>query len=143
MESEPGLDAGLFVGGNDEFIGAQRLSLPTALVEVEHLEGFSLEVRVARENPTAVLPGTDRVLVEPTPDGSATDLGDDAALGDFTDQILSAESGQRQSCRGWQFTGQCLDLHDDFWGEKQAGARFVVRRPNLRGVPRRSVCATC
>ena len=73
---------------------AQGLVLPATLVEIQYSPSLLLELRIAGENPTAVLPGPDRILVEPTPDGGATDLRDDATGDDFLGQVLATEPGE-------------------------------------------------
>jgi len=83
MQPDAGLDAGFLIDGEDEFITAQGVVLPTALVEIQHAAGFLFEARVAGESPTAVLPGADRILVQPASDRRAADLGRDPAPGRF------------------------------------------------------------
>src|SRR5437867_6333995 len=68
MEPTAGLDAGLLVGREHEFIGVQLLSLPLMLIQIEDPTRLEGESRVARKNPTAVLPRTNRILVEPSPE---------------------------------------------------------------------------
>ena len=65
----PGLDAGLFIGREHKFILAQRLILPDSLIKVQEAAGFGGKIRIARKNPTAVLPRPNGVLVQPAPDG--------------------------------------------------------------------------
>jgi len=74
-----GLDRGFLIGADDVVAGMQAFALPGAGVEVEDRPGAVCEQRVAREDPGAVLPRLDRVLGEPSPDGHARDLLDDAA----------------------------------------------------------------
>ena len=62
-----GLNAGLFIGGDDEFIVLQRLVLPLAGVEIQYAPGLGGEVWVARENPAAVVPGPNGVFMQPAP----------------------------------------------------------------------------
>src|SRR3974377_927303 len=76
MDAAAGLDAGLFVGGEHEIVGAQRLVFPETLVEIQDGAGFLEEARVARKDPGAMTPRTERILTETTPDGGAADLGD-------------------------------------------------------------------
>ena len=73
MDAQPRLDAGLLIGRDDELVLAQCLPLPAPLVQVQDAPGLGLEVRVARKDPAAVLPGANRVLVQPTPDRAVTD----------------------------------------------------------------------
>jgi len=68
------LDRGLLVGADDVVAGMQPLALPAAFIEIKDRAGLLGEARVAREDPRAVLPGPDRVLRQPAPDGDAADL---------------------------------------------------------------------
>jgi hypothetical protein len=63
MNADARLNAGFLVGGDHVFIAAQRFALPAALVKVQDSSRFLLELRIAGENPTAVLPGADGVLI--------------------------------------------------------------------------------
>lgn len=63
----PGLNAGLFIGGDHEFIVLERLLLPLAGVEIQYAPGFGGEVGVSRENPTAVVPRSNGVFMQPAP----------------------------------------------------------------------------
>ena len=68
-----GLDAGLLVGADHELVRSQPAALPESVVEVEDSPGLLLEVRIAGEDPASVLPGSDRVFAEPSPDGGVAD----------------------------------------------------------------------
>ena len=86
--------------GDDEFISARGLALPAALVQVQDASGLPLELGVAGENPTAVLPGADGVLVQPTPNGRAADVRHQATRDDFPGQVLATAAGQGQAGLG-------------------------------------------
>lgn len=78
MDTGAGLDAGLFIGGDDPFIVPEPLILPHPLAQIENPTGFHGKGRVAREDPAAVAPRSDRVLMEPAPEGAPADLSDQA-----------------------------------------------------------------
>src|ERR1700756_1675833 len=61
VEAHAGLDAGLLIRAEHVLVAAERLSVPFPLVKVEDPAGLEGEVRVAGEDPRAVLPGLDRV----------------------------------------------------------------------------------
>ena len=63
MNAQPRLDTGLLIGRDDELVLAQRLPLPAPLVQVQDAPGLGLEVRIARKDPAAVLPGADGIFV--------------------------------------------------------------------------------
>ena len=97
MQAKTGLNAGLFIGRNNIIIGPQRLVVPESLIKIQHALRLDFKVRVARENPTAVLPRPDGVLIQPTPDGSAADAGHQTPAGDFLNQIPTTVTGQREA----------------------------------------------
>ena len=63
MDTAAGLHAGFLIGRDDKFIILKRLSLPLPLVEIQDPTGFESKLGVPRENPTSMLPRTDRILV--------------------------------------------------------------------------------
>jgi len=65
------LDRGLLVGRDHELKGTKTAACELAGIEVEHLPGLCLEVRVAREDPTPKGPGAESILVQPAPDRGA------------------------------------------------------------------------
>lgn len=132
MDTQPRLDASLPVDGDDELVLAQPLPLPAALVQVQDAPGLGLEVRIAREDPAAMLPRADRVLVQPTPYRAVTDTRHQARLPGMPRHVGHAESGQRQAQGGRQLAGQRLDLNREFWGERPEG---VPGGLSLRGPP--------
>ncbi len=77
MQANASLKAGFLVGGNDELIAPKGLVLPVASIEVPHPPGFLGEMRVAGEDPTAMLPGPNGIGVQTPPDRRATDLCND------------------------------------------------------------------
>ncbi len=105
MEAMTRLDAGFFVGRDHKFIFGERLSLPLTLVEIQNPTRFGGKVRVARENPTAMLPRTNRVFMQPAPQGGVAQLGDQATLANMMGQLVQTPAGQRHAMRGGQFAG--------------------------------------
>ena len=87
MFAPSGLDAGLLVGGEHVIARPQRGATPTALVEIENAAGLAGESRIAWEDPDAMPPGAQRILVEPAPEGGAADLRDDPARHRFLAQF--------------------------------------------------------
>ena len=67
MFAPPGLDAGFLVCRDHEFIGLQRFVFPGAGIQVENAAGFIRKVGIAGEDPAAVIPGANRVLMQPPP----------------------------------------------------------------------------
>ena len=87
------LNAGLFIGGDDEFVILQRPVLPLSGVEIQYAAGLGGEVRVAREYPTAVVPRPNGVFMQPAPQRAAADRGNQTALLDLLNQITRCSSG--------------------------------------------------
>ena len=73
VAAAPSLDACLLVSTNDVILGAQRLALPLACVEIEDDSGLLRETGVAGEDPVLVPPGFDRIAVEDAPNGAPAD----------------------------------------------------------------------
>ena len=73
VTADPGLDARLLVGTDDELVAPERAAVPLAGVEVEDACRLGPEVGVTGEDPAAVGPRLDRVLVEPAPDRRVAD----------------------------------------------------------------------
>src|SRR5207253_9071255 len=65
VDARSRLDRGLRVGADHHLTWLEQPALPAALVEIEHPPGLLQEVRVAREDPGALLPRLDRVLCKP------------------------------------------------------------------------------
>ena len=142
MGAYAGLDAGLLVSGDDKLVLAQRLPLPAARIQVQDAPGFCLEVRIARKYPAAMLPWTDRVLVQPPPDRATTDAGYQPRVLGIAHHIGYAQSGQRHTQGRRKFAGKRLDLNGELWGKRPGGVPggLVLRVPLTAS--RRSACAT-
>jgi hypothetical protein len=96
MAARSGLNAGLFIGRQDKLILLQALSLPEPLVKVKEAPCFERKVGIARKDPTAVLPRTNGILVEPAPDGALTDAGHQTGATHVMGDLGYAQSRQRQ-----------------------------------------------
>ena len=90
------LDAGLLIGGQHELVFAQELPLPASLVEVEDAARLDGKLRVSRKDPAAVPPGSDRILVQPAPDGAVADGGDQPRPPHLLRHLGYAPARQRQ-----------------------------------------------
>ena len=121
MPAHTRLDAGLLVGGDDEFVLAQCPPLPGTGIQVQDAPGLGLEMRIARKDPAAVLPRANRVLVQPAPDRAIADACHQSRAFGLARHIGHAQPRQRQPRASRQLTSQRLDLNDELWGEKPAG----------------------
>ena len=72
----PRLNTGLLVGGDDEVVNPQWGALPSASVKIEDGSGLVRKLRIAREDPASMLPGTQSIAAEPAPQCGAADLRD-------------------------------------------------------------------
>src|SRR5713101_1068462 len=143
MQTDSGLDTGFFVSRNHKIIVCQSLAFPKSLIETQNSLGFGLKVGITGKEPRAMLRRTNGILIEPSPNGSLTDFGDQTTPGDLADQILAAVTGERLTAFFGQFAGHGLDLHHQFRGKNWAGAQTGEGSPNLPGDLQRNACATC
>src|SRR5262249_53893847 len=96
-----GLNARLFIGGNNELIRFQSAALPVSGVQIENAARLGGEVWVAGKDPAAVIPGPNGVFVQAAPQRAAADGGHQAALLDMLNQVCGAPRDSGRSC----FTG--------------------------------------
>ena len=134
VNARAGLDAGLFVGGQHKFIFPEWLSLPDSLIKVQKTARFGGKVRIARENPAAVLPGAKSVGVKPSPDGGVADAGHQTGLDGVAANLGRAPAGEGNLTQAGQFAGQGFNLHHNFWGEKTGGDPVGEVPPSQPGV---------
>ena len=132
MDAQACLNAGFLVGRDDELVFAQRLSLPAPFVQIQDSSSLGLEMRIARKYPAAVLPGANRVFVQPPPDSAVADARHQTRALRVSCHIGHAESRQWQAQGGRRFTRERLDLNRELWGEKPAGVPGGLA---LRGPP--------
>lgn len=143
MEAASSLNAGLFIGGDDELVLPERLAIPGAGIQAENVAGLDGEARVARKDPSAVIPRANGVLMEPAPNRAAGDGGGQAGLADVPGDVRRIPMRERNAAGGGELTGESLDLHRQFWGEKPGGGRGEAVPPGQRGGLRRNASATC
>jgi len=137
------LDAGLLVGAEHIIARSQGFVLPPALVEVQDAAGLGGEGGIARENPAAMTPRSQRVLAEPAPERGAADLRHQPLLDRFPAQFGERPARQRQTTTRRQLTCQRFDLDPDSGGKN---ARVDHRAADLRDLISgrcRNVDATC
>jgi hypothetical protein len=138
-----GLNAGLFVGGNNIVIRTQRGAFPNPLVKIEDRTGFIGEVGIAREDPGSMLPRAEGISAEPAPQRSAADLSDQALRDNMLPDLLDRQPGQRKSEGVRKLAGECLNLNDDAGGKSGLYARLEAA-PQGRAVGQaRIVYAIC
>jgi len=72
-----GLNAGLLVSRQNEFVRAERPAAPETLVKVENRSSLLNKLGITGKYPTAMAPGTYGIAAQPSPESTAADLGDD------------------------------------------------------------------
>ena len=72
-------------------------NIPDAFIEIEDKPGFVGEVRITGKDPASMLPGAKSIAAEPSPQGGATDLGDQTLRNHALTDLLDRETGQRKS----------------------------------------------
>jgi len=137
-----GLDAGLFIRGDNKIMAAQGFSLPDAVIQIENSCGLLLKIWIPRPNPASITPGANRILAQPAPDRFSTDGCDDSLFFHLSGDFIVGKSRKRQpELFGGQLTGKCFDSNNDLRGEKRRvcpAAAFPGARP---GVGQRSAFA--
>ena len=117
--------------------------MPDAGVEIENAYCFASEVRIPRKDPTSMLPRTNGVGTEPTPECGAADLGDYALSDHLLADIGQGQPRKRQSEAMRQLTRQGFYLYDDAGGKRRRDARPEVVLPGPADERMQIVCATC
>ena len=84
MDAMRCLDAGLLVRRDYKLIVFERLSLPLALVKIQNPARLGGEIWIAGENPTPMLPRTNSIFMQPTPQRGLAQLSDQATLANMT-----------------------------------------------------------
>ena len=101
MQAAAGLDAGLFVSREHPFILAQCASLPLALIQIQDPPGFERKIRIPGKDPTAMLPGTNGVLMEPPPKRRGAPVGQPDHFGKRVQSVHPSSSG-KAGPDGWR-----------------------------------------
>lgn len=143
MTTAARLDAGFFVGRQNKLIIMKGMSIPNPFIEIQDSPCFLCKLRISGENPGAMPPRTNGILVKPSPYGAVTDSGCESRSSNLSSQLSNAPSGKRYLMNRRQFTGQCLNLNDDLRGGKSGGVPGGVFLQAQRDALQRNVFATC
>ena len=128
------LNAGFFVGRQNELIVLKATTVPSPFVQVENTAGLNSKMRISREDPTTMLPWPDCILVQPSPYRRTADRRNASRLDDRRGKISSTPSRKRHAIGGWQLAGKRLDFNDQVWGKKPGGGPGGDAPPGRRGV---------
>ena len=116
MRSDAGLDAGLFVGRRHELVRSQRLPFPTARIQIENPSRFGVKSGSRGKIQLRCCQGRMASSCSQRHTVRVADAGHDAAALGFAHDVGATETRQRQATGRGEFTGEGLDLHDQFWG---------------------------
>jgi hypothetical protein len=135
------LNAGLLVGRQDEFIIFEAATVPDPFVKIENASRLFSKTRVSGEDPATMLPGSNCILVQPSPYRRTTDRCHASRLNDCGGKISPAPSGKGHGIGRWQFARKRLDLNYQVWGGKPGGGPGADAPQGRRGVSRKIFCA--
>lgn len=142
VRASSGLNARLFVSRKYVISLMQPFSPPKSMIKVQHDSRLLCKLRVSRKDPTAVVPGTNSILLQPPPHSCPTYLPNYALLDRLSGNLSNAQTRQRQIMSGGQFTGQSLHLHDHLRGKTWPDGHFAARPQGSRFERHSSVPAT-
>jgi hypothetical protein len=106
MLSSPSLNAGLLVGAQHKFVFFESSAVPNPVIEVENPASFCGKIGISWEDPAAMLPRFNGVLMQPAPHGAAAEGSYQARLPDIIDNIFSAPARKGNLICSWQLTGR-------------------------------------
>src|SRR3989338_1931121 len=96
MDSKTGLIACLLTRRQKKLITLKMFSLPGSFIEIKNPPGFYCKLWIARKYPAPMLPRTDGVFMEPTPDGAVADRCHKPGTASFAGHIRNTPSGKRK-----------------------------------------------
>jgi hypothetical protein len=138
-----GLNTCLFVKAHHEVIGPQWEAIPDTFVEIEDRAGFGSEVGVARKDPASMLPRSQCITAEPTPQCGAANFGDKTLRNYVLPDLLDGKPGQGKSEFDRKLTSQGLNLNDEAGGKSGLYARLEAAPQGQAFERERIACATC
>lgn len=143
MTTTARLDAGFLIGRQNKLIVPKGMPIPHPFIEIQDSPGFLGKVRITGKYPGTIPPGTNGILMKPSPYSAVTDGGCESRSSNLPAKIGNTPSRKRHLMDCGQFTGQCLNLNDDLPGEKSGGVPDGVVLQAQGGVLQRNVFATC
>ena len=128
---------------SDELRTFEAFSLPASSIEIEDAPGLESEIRIPGKDPTAVLPRTQGIGTQPTPECRTADLSDDTLSHHLLADIGQGQPRERQPETMRKLTGEGFYLHDDAGGKTGRDARLELVPRGPVDEPVQIVCATC
>lgn len=99
------LQLGLLIGRNHVLVRSKHGILPYAPVQIEDSGRLGIEIRIARKDPTAVVPGPYGIGRKPAPDGGPGDIGHHPLLDGGLADIVHRQTGKGNPQGGGKLTG--------------------------------------
>lgn len=90
-----------------------------------------------------MLPRTERITAEPSPQSRAANVGDETLSDHVLADLRDREPGQWKAETVREFTGQGFNLNDEAGGKSGPCARPEVAPQGRVVAPDRSACAIC
>jgi hypothetical protein len=143
MTTTARLDARFLIGRQNKLIILKGVPIPYPFIEIQDSPGFLGKLRITGKYPGTIPPGTNGILMKPSPYGAVTDRGCESRASNLPAQIGNTPSRKRYLMDRGQFTGQRLNLYDDLRGGKLGGVPDGVVPQAQGGVLQRNVFATC
>jgi len=143
MTTATRLDAGFLIGRQNKLIIPKGMPIPYPFIEIQDSPGFLGKLRISGKYPGTIPPGTNGILMKPSPYGAVTDRGCESRSSNLPAQIGNTPSRKRYLMDRGQFTGQRLNLNDNLRGGKSGGDPDVSVPQVQGGVLQRNVFATC
>lgn len=143
MTATARLDARFLIGRQNKFVILKGAPIPYPFIEIQDSPGFLGKLRIARKYPGAIPPGTNGILMKPSPYSAVTDRGCKSRSSNLPAKIGNTPSRKWYLMDRGQFTCQRLNLNNNLRGEKSGGDPDVNVPQAQRGVLQRNVFATC
>lgn len=135
------LNARLLVCRQNKLVIFETASVPAPFIQVENAPGLVCKLRVPWENPATVLPGSNRILVKPSPYRGAADRCPNSGLPHSCGEIPRTPAGKRHAKCRRQLTGLCLNLDHQVRGKKPGGDPGEDARPARPDLLQKTSCA--
>ena len=143
MLAATGLNTAFFVCRDDKLARLEGASLPDAIIQIEDAPGLGREIWIAREDPTAMSPRTERIGAKPAPQSRPADLRYQALGDHFSPNLRKRESRQWQLQAMGKFTSESLNLNDDAGGKTGRVARPEAEPRGREAARGQIACAIC
>jgi hypothetical protein len=143
MTTTARLDAGFLIGRQNKLIILKGMPIPYPFIEIQDSPSFHGKLRITGKYPGTIPPGTNGIIMKPSPYGAVTDRGCESRSSNFPAQIGDTPARKRHLMDRGQFTGQRLNLNDNLRGGKSGGVPDGAVPQAQGDVLQRNVFAIC